>query len=58
MRFRCGITPLAEQNNQQKSSDPSRVQRLGDFELKKRLGKGGMGEVFLARQISLDRMVR
>lgn len=57
MRFRCGITPLAEQNNQQKSSDPSRVQRLGDFELKKRLGKGGMGEVFLARQISLDRMV-
>ena len=33
------------------------MQRLGDFELKKRLGKGGMGEVFLARQISLDRMV-
>ena len=30
---------------------------MGDFELKKRLGKGGMGEVFLARQISLDRMV-
>lgn len=30
---------------------------MGDFELKKKLGKGGMGEVFLARQISLDRMV-
>ncbi len=55
--FTCGITPLAEETNKQKSSDPNRVQRLGDFELKKRLGKGGMGEVFLARQISLDRMV-
>ena len=33
------------------------VTKVGDFELKKRLGKGGMGEVFLARQISLDRMV-
>lgn len=33
------------------------VTRIGDFELKKRLGKGGMGEVFLARQASLDRLV-
>lgn len=33
------------------------VKKIGDFELKKRLGKGGMGEVFLARQVSLDRMV-
>ncbi|HLQ43727.1 MAG TPA: serine/threonine-protein kinase, partial [Planctomycetaceae bacterium] len=30
---------------------------LGDFELQKKLGQGGMGEVFLARQISLDRPV-
>jgi predicted Ser/Thr protein kinase len=43
--------------NKQKPSAGNRVQRLGDFELKKKLGKGGMGEVFLARQISLDRMV-
>ena len=48
---------MAEETNKQKSPDPGRVQRLGDFELKKKLGKGGMGEVFLARQISLDRMV-
>ena len=33
------------------------VTKVGDFELKKRLGKGGMGEVFLARQTSLDRLV-
>lgn len=33
------------------------VTKVGDFELKKRLGKGGMGEVFLANQISLDRLV-
>lgn len=33
------------------------VTRLGDFVLKRRLGKGGMGEVFLAKQVSLDREV-
>lgn len=30
---------------------------FGDFELDKKLGQGGMGEVYLARQISLDRHV-
>ena len=43
--------------NKDSTSSSSRVQQLGDFELKRKLGKGGMGEVFLARQISLDRVV-
>lgn len=30
---------------------------LGDFELQRKLGQGGMAEVFLARQVSLDRPV-
>jgi eukaryotic-like serine/threonine-protein kinase len=32
-----------------------RTYTLGDFELRKQLGQGGMGKVYLAQQISLDR---
>lgn len=31
--------------------------QLGDFKLIRKLGRGGMGEVFLANQVSLDRKV-
>lgn len=34
-----------------------KVSRIGDFQILKKLGQGGMGEVFLAKQISLDRKV-
>lgn len=36
-------------------SDKKSVSQIGDYKLVKKLGKGGMGEVFLAHQISLDR---
>jgi serine/threonine-protein kinase len=35
----------------------AKSQRVGDFEVKKKLGQGGMGVVYLAHQISLDRPV-
>ncbi|MFN9605353.1 MAG: protein kinase domain-containing protein [Planctomycetota bacterium] len=37
--------------------DPGRIKKLGDFELIEEIGRGGMGIVFKARQISLDRIV-
>jgi eukaryotic-like serine/threonine-protein kinase len=50
-------TQVADSGQKKKQSARKRVRQVGDFELKKKLGKGGMGEVFLARQVSLDRTV-
>ena len=44
--------------NSPKADAPKKEKRVfGDFELDKKLGQGGMGEVFLAKQLSLDRSV-
>ncbi|MES2791156.1 MAG: protein kinase [Planctomycetota bacterium] len=39
------------------SGGEKKATQLGDFRLMKKLGQGGMGEVFLAHQVSLDRQV-
>ncbi|QDU28795.1 Serine/threonine-protein kinase PrkC [Anatilimnocola aggregata] len=40
------------------SAEPDLVgRRLGDYQLLRRLGRGGMAEVYLAQQISLERQV-
>jgi len=36
---------------------PPSTQRMGDFELIEKIGQGGMGSVYKARQISMDRLV-
>ena len=40
-----------------KKKSAKKVTQLGDFRLAKKLGQGGMGEVYLANQVSLDRKV-
>ena len=49
---------MAEQSGEHASGDPHRsLKEVGGYHLIAKIGQGGMGSVFKARQISLDRIV-
>ena len=46
-----------EVSGEGETKKPKKVSQVGDFRIEKKLGQGGMGTVFLATQVSLDRKV-
>ena len=52
-----GGSPPKQSAKKSASGKKKKVSRIGDFQILKKLGQGGMGEVFLAKQVSLDRTV-
>ncbi len=52
-----GQRPAQAKSQKPQAGKKKKAVRLGDFLLVKKLGQGGMGTVYLAKQVSLDRKV-
>ena len=52
----CAVEQELRRKYQQASSPGAPIQKIGNYELLERIGRGGMGEVYRARQVFLDRI--
>lgn len=51
------LKKLKEQQKTEAKQEKKKKRKVGDFELLSRIGKGGMGDVYKARQVSIDREI-